>query len=113
MIRRPPRSTRTDTLFPYTTLFRSLPTYSISSRAGDDVVLGYWLTGGTSIPATSFRRLRQTMSWLGASHRKDVVQAAGFEVADIMPLEPKPAAPAEKTEVATYSKVHTVERHEP
>src|SRR3546814_15360806 len=27
MIRRPPRSTRTDTLFPYTTLFRSL-TYS-------------------------------------------------------------------------------------
>src|SRR3546814_2974722 len=26
MIRRPPRSTRTDTLFPYTTLFRSLST---------------------------------------------------------------------------------------
>src|SRR3546814_15916446 len=25
MIRRPPRSTRTDTLFPYTTLFRSKP----------------------------------------------------------------------------------------
>src|SRR3546814_18039311 len=36
MIRRPPRSTRTDTLFPYTTLFRS----------GDDGAheLGYWLT---------------------------------------------------------------------
>src|SRR3546814_1400008 len=30
MIRRPPRSTRTDTLFPYTTLFRS----------GGDLVLG-------------------------------------------------------------------------
>src|SRR3546814_5389200 len=29
MIRRPPRSTRTDTLFPYTTLFRS---YSMQSR---------------------------------------------------------------------------------
>src|SRR3546814_18114532 len=28
MIRRPPRSTRTDTLFPYTTLFRSDPTCS-------------------------------------------------------------------------------------
>src|SRR3546814_4462241 len=27
MIRRPPRSTRTDTLFPYTTLFRSPPTH--------------------------------------------------------------------------------------
>src|SRR3546814_14267572 len=31
MIRRPPRSTRTDTLFPYTTLFRSL---SVRLRAG-------------------------------------------------------------------------------
>src|SRR3546814_17293491 len=27
MIRRPPRSTRTDTLFPYTTLFRSIINY--------------------------------------------------------------------------------------
>src|SRR3546814_12891699 len=27
MIRRPPRSTRTDTLFPYTTLFRSTGTF--------------------------------------------------------------------------------------
>src|SRR3546814_20832396 len=27
MLRRPPRSTRTDTLFPYTTLFRSVGTY--------------------------------------------------------------------------------------
>src|SRR3546814_4094962 len=34
MIRRPPRSTRTDTLFPYTTLFRSCGS---SSRAGDAV----------------------------------------------------------------------------
>src|SRR3546814_12240349 len=31
MIRRPPRSTRTDTLFPYTTLFRSA---SVKSREG-------------------------------------------------------------------------------
>src|SRR3546814_7718643 len=32
MIRRPPRSTRTDTLFPYTTLFRSQGTGIFSSR---------------------------------------------------------------------------------
>src|SRR3546814_4110648 len=32
MIRRPPRSTRTDTLFPYTTLFRS-PSDSITDKA--------------------------------------------------------------------------------
>src|SRR3546814_9551319 len=33
MIRRPPRSTRTDTLFPYTTLFRSLLTWCSIERA--------------------------------------------------------------------------------
>src|SRR3546814_3101681 len=33
MIRRPPRSTRTDTLFPYTTLFRSLHLSSLTSIA--------------------------------------------------------------------------------
>src|SRR3546814_16467044 len=32
MIRRPPRSTRTDTLFPYTTLFRSAELYGESDR---------------------------------------------------------------------------------
>src|SRR3546814_18288534 len=32
MIRRPPRSTRTDTLFPYTTLFRSLRTLAQRER---------------------------------------------------------------------------------
>src|SRR3546814_11466525 len=35
MIRRPPRSTRTDTLFPYTTLFRSK-----GESSGDDIVGG-------------------------------------------------------------------------
>src|SRR3546814_11485646 len=33
MIRRPPRSTRTDTLFPYTTLFRSRPPPSAPEAA--------------------------------------------------------------------------------
>src|SRR3546814_694032 len=45
MIRRPPRSTRTDTLFPYTTLFRSIdiirkalssPVRQIAQNAGHD-----------------------------------------------------------------------------
>src|SRR3546814_12853251 len=33
MIRRPPRSTRTDTLFPYTTLFRSLVLGELRTRS--------------------------------------------------------------------------------
>src|SRR3546814_14085227 len=39
MIRRPPRSTRTDTLFPYTTLFRSR-FHQIDRAVGGDKVLG-------------------------------------------------------------------------
>src|SRR3546814_1636622 len=56
MIRRPPRSTRTDTLFPYTTLFRSVGDVrpprgrgcgrdSRLPRAGDEII-GTWLLGG-------------------------------------------------------------------
>src|SRR3546814_9837847 len=40
MIRRPPRSTRTDTLFPYTTLFRSFDRHDapdVVDMAGDDM----------------------------------------------------------------------------
>src|SRR3546814_12386053 len=39
MIRRPPRSTRTDTLFPYTTLFRSDPVFA--ARAIEVGAKGY------------------------------------------------------------------------
>src|SRR3546814_8526216 len=42
MIRRPPRTTRTDTLFPYTTLFRS-PTYQPAPKpAGEAGDLAWW-----------------------------------------------------------------------
>src|SRR3546814_7992574 len=62
MIRRPPRSTRTDTLFPYTTLFRSGPDRHLRPEAGPaaplrartdvskdgfakvpEVTLGFWI----------------------------------------------------------------------
>jgi AAA+ superfamily predicted ATPase len=89
---------------------RLLPTYSISSRTGDDVVLGYWLTGGTNIPASSFRRLHQSVSWLGVGHLKDVLQAAGIEVAEILPLELKPEKPTEKTETVTVEDKANINR---
>src|SRR3546814_5279887 len=40
MNRRPPRSTRTDTLFPYTTLFRSL-LLLLAQLVGGDIPLGH------------------------------------------------------------------------
>src|SRR3546814_16639592 len=56
MIRRPPRSTRTDTLFPYTTLFRSLlyDIYHMQIMEGDVIAtirkyhpyISHYHTGG-------------------------------------------------------------------
>src|SRR3546814_2839200 len=40
MIRRPPRSTRTDTLFPYTTLFRSIEVDCHTGQFGDHGPVG-------------------------------------------------------------------------
>ncbi len=79
---------------------RLLPTYSISSKANDDIVLGYWLTGGASISATSFRRLRQTMGWIDACYLKEIVQAAGFDVSEVVSLDKKPHSPPETFESA-------------
>src|SRR3546814_2061414 len=57
MIRRPPRSTRTDTLFPYTTLFRS----EITSRA----------TPASRVKSTRYFRQANT-AWKRISARHNV-----------------------------------------
>src|SRR3546814_13710939 len=48
MIRRPPRSTRTDTLFPYTTLFRSIVTPIVTSLVA--AVWGFGFVGWLKSP---------------------------------------------------------------
>src|SRR3546814_10306132 len=60
MIRRPPRSTRTDTLFPYTTLFRS---WMYETEAEDSILgrpmyvpQGRTLGGGSSVNAMIYIR---------------------------------------------------------
>src|SRR3546814_3822238 len=53
MIRRPPRSTRTDTLFPYTTLFRSE-----TSREINLGIEGYALSNALGFEVNYFNELR-------------------------------------------------------
>src|SRR3546814_961378 len=55
MIRRPPRSTRTDTLFPYTTLFRSCRLRLAPQRDGHD-----WLASGSPLAAERWTRHGQS-----------------------------------------------------
>src|SRR3546814_19493779 len=66
MIRRPPRSTRTDTLFPYTTLFRSAGVRGDGKRLAKTVT-GRWSTPGDPRGSTSGRGGRLRAILLGAS----------------------------------------------
>src|SRR3546814_5340119 len=51
MLRRPPRSTRTDTLFPYTTLFRSAKHSQLDRRTGQR----RWVAAANCRPGSSTR----------------------------------------------------------
>src|SRR3546814_11108127 len=68
MIRRPPRSTRTDTLFPYTTLFRSPPIRC----PGDDMTM----------------RGRFWMAWLAAA---TIAMGAAPAAAQVRTIDPNAA----------------------
>jgi hypothetical protein len=72
---------------------RLLPTYSISSRTPDDVVLGFWLTGGAQVSVKSFRRLRQMLNWLEPAQLKEIIEAAGVRVDEVVPSARKVMAP--------------------
>src|SRR3546814_7545530 len=58
MIRRPPRSTRTDTLFPYTTLFRSSGTFSSSTNRFKIVqfLRGHYSKKVVKLPRSDYRQ---------------------------------------------------------
>src|SRR3546814_12104674 len=74
MIRRPPRSTRTDTLFPYTTLFRSFP---IAGRLSKTVAPVWPISAGLAVFSLSCLWLADaglatgfwTLAWLVAFGR--------------------------------------------
>src|SRR3546814_3802706 len=77
MIRRPPRSTRTDTLFPYTTLFRSLALGFIAAAAlSAAAVDARWLPlhlflAGGMVLAISGVSLMLTVTWSAAPAPSD------------------------------------------
>src|SRR3546814_21154064 len=76
MIRRPPRSTRTDTLFPYTTLFRStnniedyfLPSGTVTWEATDNLQLR--ISASKTIARPQFRELVEQLYFDPESNRQ-------------------------------------------
>src|SRR3546814_4000485 len=74
MIRRPPRSTRTDTLFPYTTLFRS--------KAADRravVELDQEIVGDTEMPIVAREQDRRRRQRITGGRDLDFQRTGGVE----------------------------------
>ncbi len=68
---------------------RLLPTYILGPETPAEMVAGFWLTGGIEISASSFRRMRQAMGWLAPTDLKEVIEAAGFAVSEVVPSSRK------------------------
>src|SRR3546814_791373 len=65
IIRRPPRSTRTDTLFPYTTLFRSIPRVplNLALLKSCDIRGVFWGAFAQNEPARHRQHVTQLLRW--------------------------------------------------
>src|SRR3546814_1803511 len=80
MIRRPPRSTRTDTLFPYTTLFRSSAHRRVGAHLGfqhhrSNGVHGAPFGGGVDQAVVAIERAAHIARGIGLD---DIERLAGF-----------------------------------
>src|SRR3546814_14040828 len=68
MLRRPPRSTRTDTLFPYTTLFRSVDAYRDEMGYLPEAVNNYLLRLGWGHGDDEIISRAQATEWFDLAH---------------------------------------------
>src|SRR3546814_3077532 len=91
MIRRPPRSTRTDTLFPYATLFRSGEVAHLPGGGGDDEEFGLRQAGDGQVrldPAALVQPLR--VDGAAGGHvdpvRRDPVQRSEEHTSELQSL---------------------------
>src|SRR3546814_3824232 len=73
MIRRPPRSTSTDTLFPYTTLFRSLEKGIVDTPA-NRVKLAAWIEEMSLLGSTINRTRRRDVAEFKVERRPQTVK---------------------------------------
>src|SRR3546814_4908981 len=84
MIRRPPRSTRTDTLFPYTTLFRSLTLLlDVDVARGRERTRGRDLAAGANGPDRIERERDEFFERVRATYRaRAAAEPRRFRVID-------------------------------
>ncbi len=84
---------------------RLLPTWTLTPRVDDRVVLGTWITGGVVISTESFRRLTSLTGWMPIGDLEEIVKTAGFSVpADAgLSVKRRPASKAEADEMVALA----------
>src|SRR3546814_16895712 len=101
MILRPPRSTRTDTLFPYTTLFRSAltrqPGLAKGAAANTAQIVAAVAAAVVGLPAAQQKRLKSKSADFAdmiAAFARDEMSADRIEIPE--PSEVEPLRPEER-----------------
>lgn len=71
---------------------RLLPTWTLTPRVEDEMVLGTWLAGGVAVSTESFRWLTTLTGWMPPGDLAEIINAAGFHVpvGHIHLTKPKP-----------------------
>lgn len=59
---------------------RLLPTYTLTERLDDQIVLGTWLSAGVHISISSFRRLCKLLEWMDANEVHKIIEESGLSV---------------------------------
>ena len=69
---------------------RLLPTWTVSEKVDDELVLGSWLTGGVTVSTNSHRRLSTLLGWLDQESIDEIIESAGLKTVhrDVQVAEP-------------------------
>src|SRR3546814_2449740 len=98
MLRRPPRSTRTDTLFPYTTLFRSWTGDAVLYRPSTGELRVYDLKYGRGVPVEVERNSQELYYGLGATMAEPGRLVNTVELVIVQPRAPHRDGPVRRWE---------------
>src|SRR3546814_3441007 len=112
MIRRPPRSTRTDTLFPYTTLFRSFEGGHAFNVVPDSVELrGTCRVFDPKIQASLPDRIRRIVDGVCATFGATRSEEHTSELQSLMRISYAVFCLKKKKHIKSYGYVKEVTRH--
>ncbi len=88
-----------------------LPTWTLTPRVDDEIVLGTWIAGGVPVSTASFRRLDSLSAWIPKDDLAEIISVAGLSVPKEFGLLTKQRPGAVPREPAVLDKVDVRPEH--